>query len=448
MSLCRFRPRRWLRLRRLLLLLNRRLTRRSLLHLLIRSWLTLPRRAHNPILHRKLLHELPLHHSQMVLLLLRLKRLELRVLQHIPPCRCEMSLLLQRERELWWRSGWLLLLWLLLLHLLLSAWTGWWWRRHHALRARRVCWTRLELRTYGRTSHPKRLLDGLWLLAGLSELTDELAHLPHLPHLPHLTHLAHRHLSLHLPILPLSLALPRRTKLPHRLPARHGLHGRLNLPRVPLRLAVRPTRSCHLLEHGHLGGVHPAKGHAAVGRAELLLLLLLLLILLRRRAGVARRWKVGRHGGVGVGVGVGGEVEERMKMSARASASASAKGKAGVKGGRQEGARALGVLGARELGRAYSLKADKMGGTLPSDMSWCQVLFTMLPARRGGVMSRSTHSWTRWRGCSDEPSVQAELPPRVPQSGDVEARLSRKSRPVEATLADRRVFLARVGIAF
>jgi hypothetical protein len=114
------------------------------------------------------------------------------------------------------------------------------------------------------------LLDGLWLLTGL---TGELAHLPH------------RDLPLHLSIL--RLRLPLRTKLPHGLTTRHGLHGRLDLPRVPLRLAVRPARSCHLLEHGHLGGVHPAKGQAAVGWTELLLLLLLL-ILLRGRARVAR----------------------------------------------------------------------------------------------------------------------------------------------------------------
>jgi len=121
----RSRSRRLLGLRRLLLLLDRRLARRSLLQLLSLSRLPLPlslplpRRAHDPVLHRKLLHQLALHLRQMMLLLLRLERLELRVLEHAPPCRREMCLLFERERELCRRAGMLLLLLLLLLRWLL-----------------------------------------------------------------------------------------------------------------------------------------------------------------------------------------------------------------------------------------------------------------------------------------------------------------------------------------
>lgn len=104
----------------LLLLLHRRL---PLAHLRLALTL-LPLRPHDPILHRKLLHQLPLHLLQVVLLLWRRKALKFRVLKHGPPGIGELRLLFEGEGELLLRG--LLLLWVLLG--MLAGWRGRW---HH-----------------------------------------------------------------------------------------------------------------------------------------------------------------------------------------------------------------------------------------------------------------------------------------------------------------------------
>lgn len=65
--------------------------------------------------------------------------------------------------------------------------------------------------------------------------------------------------------------------------------------------------------------------------------------------------------------GVGGEREVGHEAECGAVAKV-------MKGGQKEGARALRVRVARELGRAYSLKSDERGASFPRNMSWRQAM--------------------------------------------------------------------------